>query len=283
MTILAGGRCVAKQGCPTATRNLPDPYGLRRLLRAPGVPTSPEVSGSQRGPRPEHAPDRVRRRRSRPAQRGGAVRRSEPVPRNAKPGAQHVQRRAVRRDQDVHRRGRSVRASGCPGSGLPCGGRGVGKRECRQGAAVPGEVGLPQSRRGIAGPVAVSGPPPVTNPRLVCVLGMHRSGTSLITRMLNVLGVYLGPNERLMKPQEDNPRGYWEHQLITDLNDAILARLGGSWHEPPTFSPDWGRAAGLADLRRKAQAVIHEDFATAECWGWKDPRTCLTLPFWQRL
>ena len=122
------------------------------------------------------------------------------------------------------------------------------------------------------------------NPRLVCVLGMHRSGTSLITRMLNVLGVYLGPDERLMKPQEDNnPRGFWEHQLITDLNEAILARLGGSWHEPPTFFPGWESAPELADLRQKARAVIHEDFAAAECWGWKDPRTCLTLPFWQRL
>ncbi|PYM96566.1 MAG: hypothetical protein DME04_01620 [Candidatus Rokuibacteriota bacterium] len=116
------------------------------------------------------------------------------------------------------------------------------------------------------------------------MLGMHRSGTSLITRMLNLLGVYLGPDERLMKPQEDNnPRGFWEHQLITDLNDAILARLGGSWHEPPTFFPGWESAPELADLRQRARAVINEDFAAAECWGWKDPRTCLTLPFWQRL
>jgi GT2 family glycosyltransferase/glycosyltransferase involved in cell wall biosynthesis len=126
-------------------------------------------------------------------------------------------------------------------------------------------------------------PFPAANPRLVCVLGMHRSGTSLVTRMLNVLGVYLGPDGHLMKPQEDNPRGFWEHQLITDLNDAIFARLGGSWDEPPMFSPGWESAPGLADLRRTARAVIREDFAAAECWGWKDPRTCLTLPFWRRL
>jgi len=102
-------------------------------------------------------------------------------------------------------------------------------------------------------------------------------------KMLNVLGVYLGPDEHLMKPQEDNPSGFWEHQLITDLNDAILARLGGSWHEPPTFFLGWESAPELADLRRKAGGVIREDFAAAECWGWKDPRTSLTLPFWQRL
>ena len=115
------------------------------------------------------------------------------------------------------------------------------------------------------------------------MLGMHRSGTSLITRMLNVLGVYLGPDERLMNAQEHNPRGFWEHQLITDLNNAILAQLGGSWDEPPTFFPGWESAPELADLRQKARVVIHEDFAATECWGWKDPRTCLTLRFWQGL
>ena len=37
-------------------------------------------------------------------------------------------------------------------------------------------------------------------PTIVCILGMHRSGTSLVSRVLNVLGVYLGPEEHLMRP-----------------------------------------------------------------------------------
>jgi len=119
--------------------------------------------------------------------------------------------------------------------------------------------------------------------KIVCILGIHRSGTSLVSRILNLLGVYLGPQERILPPAPDNPKGFWEHHPIMALNDEILARLGGSWHEPPAFPPGWETAPQLADLRQRARAILQEDFATAELWGWKDPRTCLTLPFWQRL
>ena len=37
----------------------------------------------------------------------------------------------------------------------------------------------------------------MSEPTIVCILGMHRSGTSLVSRMLNVLGVELGPDEHL--------------------------------------------------------------------------------------
>ncbi len=119
--------------------------------------------------------------------------------------------------------------------------------------------------------------------QIICILGMHRSGTSLIAGLLNLLGVYLGPEEHIMRPAEDNPKGFWEHDLLTALNDEILARLGGSWHEPPIFPSGWESSPQLADLRQRARAILQEDFGTAELWGWKDPRTCLTLPFWQKL
>lgn len=119
--------------------------------------------------------------------------------------------------------------------------------------------------------------------RPVCVLGMHRSGTSLVSRVLNLLGVHLGPEQHLMKANVDNPKGYWEHQLITNLNDEILVRLGGSWHEPPIFLQGWQHGTVLSDIRQRARRLIQDDFAAAQNWGWKDPRTCLTLPFWQTL
>jgi len=119
--------------------------------------------------------------------------------------------------------------------------------------------------------------------QIICILGMHRSGTSLVSRILNILGVYLGPEAHIMQPGPDNPKGYWEHYMLTALNDEILARLGGSWHEVPVFPAGWEISSELADLRQRARAILQEDFATADLWGWKDPRTCLTLPFWQRL
>jgi hypothetical protein len=116
---------------------------------------------------------------------------------------------------------------------------------------------------------------------VVCVLGMHRSGTSLVARLLNLLGVDLGPEESLMKPTEDNAGGYWEHQRIIDLNDDVLARLGGTWYEPPPISPEVFAGPDFADLRRAARRLVANDFGSSRLWGWKDPRSCLVLPFWQ--
>ena len=120
-------------------------------------------------------------------------------------------------------------------------------------------------------------------PVVYCILGMHRSGTSLLTRLLSLLGVELGPDAHLMAPTKFNPTGFWEHEGIVALNDELLARLGGRWQEPPPLAPGWERDPALDDLREKARALVAADFAGRAEWGFKDPRTCLTLPFWKTL
>src|SRR5262249_49785868 len=117
--------------------------------------------------------------------------------------------------------------------------------------------------------------------RVVCILGMHRSGTSVITRILNLLGVDLGPEARLQGPRPDNPRGFWEHEPFVRIDDDILSRFGGSWSAPPAFPPGWERGPDVLDLRARARIAAAESCAVAALWGWKDPRACLTLPFWQ--
>jgi hypothetical protein len=120
--------------------------------------------------------------------------------------------------------------------------------------------------------------------RAVLVLGMARSGTSAITRLLALLGVQLGPEEGLLgSGAEENPKGFFEHREIVRLNEELLHRLGGSWREPPRLTPGWQRAAPLEDLRMRARELIAGDFADAPLWGFKDPRTSLTLPFWEDL
>ena len=118
---------------------------------------------------------------------------------------------------------------------------------------------------------------------IVCILGMHRSGTSLVSQVLNVLGVYLGPEEHLMRPSSDNPTGHWESQPIKEINDEILSILGGSWSDPPPLPSGWERSPELAAPRHRAREVIEGDFSGSELWGFKDPRNSLTLPFWQRI
>jgi hypothetical protein len=118
---------------------------------------------------------------------------------------------------------------------------------------------------------------------VICTLGMHRSGTSVVSRILNLLGVHLGAHESLSGTGADNPKGYWEHHPLALLNDEILARFGGQWDEPPALPPSWPRDPRLADVRDRARQLLTDDFGAEPVWGWKVPRTCLTMPFWQDL
>jgi hypothetical protein len=123
----------------------------------------------------------------------------------------------------------------------------------------------------------------MSTPQIVCILGMHRSGTSLITRILNLLGVYLGQDRHLASAGADNPKGFWEHLFFYDINETILHMSGGTWQSPPPFVPGWENRPELLPLRDKTRLFVAQEFAGAGLWGWKDPRTCLTLPFWQSL
>ncbi|MEO7270817.1 MAG: sulfotransferase [Vicinamibacterales bacterium] len=132
-------------------------------------------------------------------------------------------------------------------------------------------------------PVAAPTSPLTAGATVICTLGMHRSGTSLVSRILNLLGVDLGPRALVGTVADDNPRGYWEHPSIRDINDEILARFGGYWHDPPAFPAKWTQDPRLADVKTRAAQLVQRNFAGKPVWGWKDPRTCLTLPFWQEV
>ena len=112
------------------------------------------------------------------------------------------------------------------------------------------------------------------------VLGMGRSGTSATADILRRLGVYWGPEALMMAPQKDNPRGFWEFTLLYNINVDLLNRLGGDWHRPPILPIGWENSMELDGIRSKAATVIRDHFQVP-VWGFKDPRCCLTLPFWK--
>jgi hypothetical protein len=117
----------------------------------------------------------------------------------------------------------------------------------------------------------------------VCVLGMHRSGTSLVAGVLGQLGLDLGPDKEFLPPDPNNQSGYFELADLVEINDDILAHYGGSWDEPPELPDGWEQSSELAQIRDRARRVLGRRFAGSAHWAWKDPRTCITLPFWQRL
>ena len=77
----------------------------------------------------------------------------------------------------------------------------------------------------------------------IIVLGMHRAGTSAVTRLINMMGAYLGPNNLLMPASSDNPKGYWERVDIQPVSythlDVYKRQERGC-----TACPDTGNEAG---------------------------------------
>lgn len=106
--------------------------------------------------------------------------------------------------------------------------------------------------------------------RPILILGMHRSGTSCLAGSLQAAGLHLGEVRTWNK---DNEKGNRENRAIMDLNDEVLAANGGSWHHPPKEA-SWAEA--LKAKRRAALASIACDGP----WGFKDPRSLLTLKGW---
>ncbi|MFH1216156.1 MAG: sulfotransferase, partial [Pseudomonadota bacterium] len=114
------------------------------------------------------------------------------------------------------------------------------------------------------------------------VLGMHRSGTSCVSRLLNMMGAYFAPEGMIMSPQEDNPKGFWERKDVMDLNDEILRLGGGAWDQISGLD-----FCGLSDeqrlgISRKVQQILI-GLDAHRPWCIKDPRMCLTFPFWRSL
>jgi len=112
------------------------------------------------------------------------------------------------------------------------------------------------------------------------VLGMHRSGTSAVTRALNLLGAAL-PGE-MMSNTHHNASGHWEPLEVVDMHDRLLAGHGYVWDDP--FIP-----STICDASTPAtQAASHDITAFVSSHVLphpvalvKDPRICHTLPLWQ--
>ena len=117
---------------------------------------------------------------------------------------------------------------------------------------------------------------------VICIIGMHRSGTSMVARLLNQCGLNLGPEERLLGPNADNPMGHFEHTGFLEIDDALLKHFGGSWDNPPILNSGWENDATLGELVAKAEKLI-DTFTNSTPWGWKEPRTTFLLPLWQKL
>jgi hypothetical protein len=107
--------------------------------------------------------------------------------------------------------------------------------------------------------------------RVICVLGMHRSGTSCLAGSLQESGLELG---EVITSSPHNKKGNREHPQIMSLHEEVLADNGGSWDNPPERVV-WSHAHGERLDRFIAGYRGHA------CWGFKCPRTLFTLDGWR--
>ena len=113
----------------------------------------------------------------------------------------------------------------------------------------------------------------------VVVLGMHRSGTSAMARVLNLCGAFLPA--KIMPPKLGvNPKGFWEPEAVLDLNVRAMRQLGGDWCHVDFALPDSG--ALVDEFESDARALLASEYQDHPLIAIKDPRICILAPLWDR-
>ena len=115
--------------------------------------------------------------------------------------------------------------------------------------------------------------PRLPKKQAILVVGTGRSGTSVMTGTLQLLGACLG--EELKRGDAWNPKGYFENTQITDLNKRALSEVGMSWYDSSLeiVRPVPMTSTLSMSIRNRVSAIFGERSPIAI----KDPRLCVLL------
>ena len=106
--------------------------------------------------------------------------------------------------------------------------------------------------------------------RTIIILGMHRSGTSMLAGTLQEAGLKLGSVDR---NNPYNRKGNRENWAVLHMQEDLLERSGGAWNDVPN-------AVQWHTVHRAVRDEFIAGFAGVKIWGFKDPRTIFTLDGW---
>lgn len=113
--------------------------------------------------------------------------------------------------------------------------------------------------------------------KVLVILGMHRSGTSLTAQWLHACGLQLG--DRLHGPDIGNTEGHYEDVDFLELHESIIRESGfpeGGYIDTPL------PALQAPQQERIRKLIAAKQLANLQ-WGWKEPRTCLFLDLYREL
>jgi len=117
--------------------------------------------------------------------------------------------------------------------------------------------------------------------KIIIVLGMHRSGTSALTRGLSTMGVALSDDLHPAGP--DNPTGFWEDSDVIAINNRILGLLGSAYDRLGVIDANVFEIPEIQEIYTTAKELVKRKTSSTSMWGIKDPRITRLLPFWQKL
>ena len=113
------------------------------------------------------------------------------------------------------------------------------------------------------------------------VLGMHRSGTSAVVRVLSLLGAALP--RRLLDASRGNEAGHWEPQFLMDLHHKMLIEAGNRWDDWRAFDPKALSPERAAHYKGEIKRLIAEEYGEASLFVIKDPRICRFVPLYEEI
>lgn len=114
---------------------------------------------------------------------------------------------------------------------------------------------------------------------IIFVLGMHRSGTSLVTKAIQAIGAKLGNN--LMPAEHSNPKGYWEDLDVFHFNERLLDFIDIRWDIPSTLITIDFNDTKFNTWREEAITLLNIKIDHCNLLAIKDPRISLLIPFWE--
>ncbi len=115
---------------------------------------------------------------------------------------------------------------------------------------------------------------------IIFVLGMHRSGTSLVAELVANSG-YAVPGRMLDIDPVVNAHGFWESQEVVDINERLLQEVGFFWFDPIDRVDVGDFSAGIhAETLRQIKSFLSFSLLAHNRLVIKDPRLCYTLPAW---
>ena len=121
--------------------------------------------------------------------------------------------------------------------------------------------------------------PPTARRTALVILGVYRSGTSALARVLNLCGAYLPPSV-LAGDLRLNPKGFWETEAVNDLDARLLRHLGADWRQVDFALP---RSGPLVDeFLASSRELLATEYGDAPLVLIKDPRVCVLAPLWHR-